>query len=131
MDTKNFIDVLIKHISPAQVAAILKDFKDPDPAPGYCVVCGEQDLPLDAAGNVFVEDLDFENPMDPADYKPQHTENCPIMLLQQNESAAQLDLYNELLQLVSNMPAVDTTDSMNMLWVEQRNKLIRKATQQA
>jgi|SRR5579859_191992 len=54
-----------------------------------------------------------------------------VQLEKQVEYYRQMDRhFEELRQMVSNMPGIDTTFSMNMLWVEKRNALLMKIDEQ-
>ena len=53
-------------------------------------------------------------------------EEIPELIEGIKEVADLLELLGELHKLVSNMPGIDTGDSMNMLWVEQRDALLAK-----
>lgn len=53
-------------------------------------------------------------------------EELPGLIEGIKETANLLEVLGELHKLVSNMPGIDTTDSMNMLWVEQRDALLAK-----
>lgn len=47
------------------------------------------------------------------------------------EAADLLEDLGKLYKLVSNMPGIDTTFSMNMMWVEHRNALLAKLAERA
>lgn len=83
MDNQAFIAQMLVYVTTEQAAAILDDLTNPDPYLGYCVVCGKKHIPLDANGNEWYEDVDQENPQDPAGYAEPHEEDCPVALLKQ------------------------------------------------
>lgn len=75
LETPTFVEVMRKHVTAAQIAAILREFAEAEDS-GRCSICGTPDIPVDEQGNA----VDAESPAFAA-YQERHSANCLIKLL--------------------------------------------------